>query len=110
MEELIKLKADLHATDALGNSPLHLAAFNGHTKVIRSTKRQFYSCVGFVWQMGARWQRGLVGYNSRGPALAILEILEFRQLFTLSLHVVDFRDIETEGAKKLLDRPTRVIS
>lgn len=36
VEELIKLKADLHATDALGNSPLHLAAFNGHSKVIRS--------------------------------------------------------------------------
>lgn len=35
VEELIKLKADLHATDALGNSPLHLAAFNGHAKVIR---------------------------------------------------------------------------
>jgi len=34
VEELVKLKADLHATDALGNSPLHLAAFNGHTKVI----------------------------------------------------------------------------
>lgn len=36
VEELIKLKANLHATDALGNSPLHLAAFNGHSKVIRS--------------------------------------------------------------------------
>ena len=36
--ELIKLKADLHATDALGNCPLHLAAFNGHIKVIRSER------------------------------------------------------------------------
>lgn len=35
VEELVKLKADLHVTDALGNSPLHLAAFNGHIKVIR---------------------------------------------------------------------------
>ena len=34
VQELIKLSADLHATDALGNSPLHLAAFNGHVKVI----------------------------------------------------------------------------
>lgn len=34
VEELIKLKVNLHATDALGNSPLHLAAFNGHAKVI----------------------------------------------------------------------------
>jgi len=108
VEELVKLKADLHATDALGNSPLHLAAFNGHTKVIRSKKRQFYFCVGFVRQMGARWQKGLVGYNSRGPALAILQILEFRLLFTLSLPVVDFRDIETERAKKLLDMLPRV--
>ena len=36
VEELIELKTNLHATDALGNSPLHLAAFNGHAKVIRS--------------------------------------------------------------------------
>ena len=35
VQELVNLKANLHAADALGNSPLHLAAFNGHTKVIR---------------------------------------------------------------------------
>ena len=36
VEELVKMNANLNATDALGNSPLHLAAFNGHLKVIRS--------------------------------------------------------------------------
>eukprot|EP00802_Teleaulax_amphioxeia_P015391 Tamp_15481.p1 GENE.Tamp_15481~~Tamp_15481.p1 ORF type:complete len:366 (-),score=80.13 Tamp_15481:442-1488(-) len=34
VEELVKMNANLNATDALGNSPLHLAAFNGHLKVI----------------------------------------------------------------------------
>jgi hypothetical protein len=47
VEELIRLNANLHATDALGNSPLHLAAFNGHNKVIRWERKNYitYSCV-----------------------------------------------------------------
>ena len=38
VQELVNMKANLHSTDALGNSPLHLAAFNGHLKVIRSPR------------------------------------------------------------------------
>jgi ankyrin repeat protein len=44
VQELVNMKANLHSTDALGNSPLHLAAFNGHIKVIRSPPARASEC------------------------------------------------------------------